>query len=281
MKVSRFIAPRADDALHLLSLFGRGGQSKTDDTTHSRLALHRAVVDELGDRLHLPSLAFRFIGSFYHVSAQREIVRMGGIILLQQFREPLCRSFLRLLELFQRVQHAFLPAELTHQLVQLIRHGRHKFECRFVGRELTPLAHLLERRVFLALCNVLQDRCVEFARRRRERRLVIAPGHQGIEGLEYVPRQCGKGFQLFPRALLDFVHGDILCAQVMIDIVLQLGRAKHAVSPFHTVCLRLLRPRRSQNILNGPIRLQHGLSSSFSLKVLIHAKRISPALFRS
>ena len=55
----------------------------TDDTAYSFLALHRAVVDEFGDRLHLPALAFRFIGSFYHVSVQGGIVRMGGIILLQ------------------------------------------------------------------------------------------------------------------------------------------------------------------------------------------------------
>ena len=83
LKVAGLIAPCADDALHLLSLFGRGGQSMTDDTAYSFLALHRAVVDEFGDRLHLPALAFRFIGSFYHVSVQGGIVRMGGIILLQ------------------------------------------------------------------------------------------------------------------------------------------------------------------------------------------------------
>ena len=100
-------APRADDALHLLSSFGRGRQGMMDDTDLHLLALHRAVVDELGDRLHLPTLAFRFIGSFYHVPVQRGIVRMGGIILLQQFREPLCRSFLRLFQLFQRIQRAF------------------------------------------------------------------------------------------------------------------------------------------------------------------------------
>ena len=88
-----------------------------DDTTYSHLALHRAVVDELGDRLHLPSLAFRFIGSFYHVPVQRGIVRLGGVILLQQFREPLCRSFLRLLQLFQCIQRVLFPAKLTHQFV--------------------------------------------------------------------------------------------------------------------------------------------------------------------
>ena len=113
MKVSRFIDPRANDALYLLSFLGRDRQGMMGDTTYSHLALHRAVVDELGDRLHLPSLAFRFIGSFYHVSVQREIVRMGGIILLQQFREPLCRSFLRLLQLFQRIQRVLFPANLA------------------------------------------------------------------------------------------------------------------------------------------------------------------------
>ena len=85
------------------------------------------------------------------------------------------------------------------------------------------LAHLFERGILLALRDMLQDRCVEFTRRRRERLLVIAPGHQGIKRLEYVLRQCRKGSQLFPRALLDLVHGDILSAQVMIDIILQLG----------------------------------------------------------
>ena len=88
-----------------------------DDTTHSRLALHRAVVDELGDSFHLPTLAFRFIGSFYYVPVPRGIVRMGGIILLQQPREPLCRSFLRLLQLFQRIQRVLFPAKLTHQII--------------------------------------------------------------------------------------------------------------------------------------------------------------------
>ena len=137
----------------------------TDDTTHSRLAFHRAVVDELGDSLRLPMLAFRFIGSFYHIPVQRGIIRTEAVELLHQLRKPLCCGLLRLLELFQRVQRAFLPAELTHQLGQLIRHGRHKFECRFVGWELTSLAHLLERRVFLALRDMLQDRRVEFTRR--------------------------------------------------------------------------------------------------------------------
>ena len=42
---------------------------------------------------------------------------MGGIILLQQPREPLCRSFLRLLQLFQRIQRVLFPAKLTHQFV--------------------------------------------------------------------------------------------------------------------------------------------------------------------
>ena len=83
------------------------------------LALHRAVVDELGDRLHLPSLAFRFIGSFYHVPVQRGIVRLGGVILLQQFREPLCRSFLRLLQLFQRIQRV-LSSRQADASVRLI-----------------------------------------------------------------------------------------------------------------------------------------------------------------
>ena len=59
--------------------------------------------------------------------------------------------------------------------------------------------------------------------RRNDEAALSAAGHQGIEGLEYVLRQCGKGFQLFPRALLDFVHGGVLSAQVMIDIILQLG----------------------------------------------------------
>lgn len=88
-----------------------------DDTTYNLLALHRAVVDELGDRLHLPTLAFRFIGSFYHVPVQRGIVQMGGIILLQQSRELLCRSFLRLFQLFQRIQRVLFPTKLTQQFI--------------------------------------------------------------------------------------------------------------------------------------------------------------------
>ena len=42
---------------------------------------------------------------------------MGSIILLQQFREPLCRSFMRLFQLFQRIQRILFPAKLTHQFV--------------------------------------------------------------------------------------------------------------------------------------------------------------------
>ena len=117
MEVSRFIAPRANDVLYLLGLLGSGRQGLMEDTAYSFLALHRAVVDEFGDRLHLPALAFRFIGSFYHVPVQRGIVRVGGIILLQQFREPLYRSFLRPFQPFQYTQRVLFPAKLTHQFV--------------------------------------------------------------------------------------------------------------------------------------------------------------------
>lgn len=50
-----------------------------DDPLHSLFALQGAAVYELGNSLHLPALAFRFVGGFYHFIFQRGIIQARGI----------------------------------------------------------------------------------------------------------------------------------------------------------------------------------------------------------
>ena len=222
--------------MYLFGFFRSSGHGLLNDTAHRRFVLHLTGVNEFPHGFYLPVFALSLIGCLYHSFIQCRVVLLTSLQLLQKAHKFVCGFILCLLQLFQCAQRPAFAPQLGKKVVQLTGRSGNKLGCRLIGRQLPSFTHFLQRGIFLALGDVFQNGSVELPGGYGEAFLIVASGHQRIEGLEHILSKRGKRLQFFTGALLDFIHTGIVMAQIVVDAALKLGGAQYPVS----LSLRLL-----------------------------------------